>query len=74
MFKGVFKFISGNVREYQGKQYFNVELKIGNYLYSGSTNAEVFTKLKEFEEYRGVFNLFRIKNGNGYRLELSGLE
>ena len=74
MFKCQFKFVSGNVREYQGKQYFNVELKIGDHIYSGSATANVYTQLREFEQYNGVFTLFRIRGGNGYRLELSGLE
>lgn len=74
MFEVLFKFVSGNVREYQGKQYYNIEVKIGNNLYSGSTSAEVFIQLKEFQEYRGKFSLYRMRGGIGYRLELSGLE
>lgn len=74
MFKCQFKFVSGNVREYQGKQYFNIEVKIGSNLYSGSATADVYGQLREFEQYNGVFTLYRMRGGNGYRLELSGLE
>lgn len=73
MLKGEFVVVAMNAREWNGKTYYNLKIKIGNFIYDANTNADTYLKLREFERFTGTFSLFGRRTG-GLDLRLDGVE